>query len=142
MTIEEKIDNIKKEILALKARQRTQNDSYEFYAYQSENLWGRYWDSISVEFIPYSRKKEDVVVSFDCSGGNIVQFNEVVTQTTIDPLKGECEIMANQAFPGQSDFWHGSQGQEYPDWAKYFYISCYSNCKGELRLTFNGNGTF
>ena len=140
MNLSDRVAQLKEEIRKIKTEQYSQNDSYGFYAYQSSNLWGQYWDTISVEFVPYSRQPKDVVVNFECAGGNIVQFNETVDQTSTNPLKGTVRTQAHRASGGQSDFWHGGQGQEFPDWAKYFYITCYSNCRGELRITLNGSG--
>ena len=74
-------------ILQLKKVQKTQNDSYKFYAYQTENLWnvlphGGIGTTIYLEFVPEMKTKDKVMCRFYAEDGSAVQY---VAHVEIDP---------------------------------------------------------
>lgn len=120
----EKISQLEQEVTALKVIQNTQNDSYTFYAYQSENMYGQTWETLSIEFIPINNKVSNTICKFYACNGQAVQYIEYVYQNPTNPLMATYDL--------SSDWISGL-----PDWTKFFYVTCYSNCEGILRITKN-----
>lgn len=122
--LSERVVKLERDLIKLKTNQKTQNDSFMYYSYQSENLVNRTWASIDVEFIPNGKKREDVVCRFIASDGTAVQTYELIAQSPTD----SCKAVA------------GARTETYssaPSFMRFYYIICETNCKGELKLTFN-----
>ena len=122
--LSKKIVNLEQNLLELKTNQRTQNDSFQFYAYQSDNFYARSWNTITAEFIPDGKVNDDIVCEFTASIGSAVQFIEIMVVDKLNPCKAVYQVASSQV-PGL------------PTWMQFAYILCMSNCKGELKLTFN-----
>lgn len=122
--LSKRIVNLERDLAKIKTNQRTQNDSFEYYVYQSENLFERTWNSISVEFIPNGKPREDVVCKFIMSNGTEVQSYTLAKQNPTDPCLATIDA-------------RGSILSNAPSFMRFYYVICESNCKGELKLTFN-----
>lgn len=125
--MEKEIAEARKELLSLKTGQTTRNDSFLAYVYHSENLYGRTWSSISMEFIPYTKNPENVICDFTVSSGQALQYNE---QASIQYSATSC-CRATYATP--NDRWQSGL----PNMSKFCYVTCQTNCRGELKITLN-----
>lgn len=125
--MEKEIIEAKRELLDLKTSQSTRNDSFLTYVYYSDNLYGRTWSSISMEFIPYTKNIENVICDFTVSSGQAMQYNE---QGNIQYSSTSC---LRATYVGSNDVWKSGL----PNMSKFCYIICQTNCRGELKITLN-----
>ena len=122
-SITERITDIKTEIQSIKTTQRTQNDSFQFYRYRTDNL---YLDSGSkqykITFCPFKDTPNKVLCRFeklnDSSPAAIASYLYV---SIPNPLQAEFTV-------------NGMGGYNLPAIQKRAYVTCISNCKGYLRV--------
>lgn len=120
--IAEKIVRAENDLLELKTEQRTRNDSFEFYAFQTENLWGKYGDyhNFTIRFIPNQKKEKDVICRFYGECGVMVQYHSPIYIELSDQLKATYTSG------------YASSYESAPAFLKFEYIGCYANCDGQL----------
>lgn len=117
-----KVAELERAMLQIKKVQKAQNDSYKFYVYQTENLWNQLqpYTKVYIEFVPEMKKKEEVMCRFFAEDGSAVQYYATVET---DP-KDFCKA---------TFFFNGYNGSgNFPDFMKFAYVGCYTNCAGHL----------
>lgn len=119
MDIQERIIKAKMELLGLKTRQKTQNDSYEFYTYQTNNLYDSSGARYKLEFCPEG--KGDFVCQFIPAGLPAVLYNGVCQTDPANPLV--CYVLM------------GAPYTTVPSWQQKVYIQCRTTIKGVLLVT-------
>ena len=112
-------------ILQLKKVQKTQNDSYKFYAYLTENLWdvlphGGINTIIYLEFVPEMKTKDKVMCRLYAEDGSAVQY---ITRVEIDPYD-HCKATFQ--------FYGYDPPTAPPEFQRFAYVGCYTNCAGHL----------
>ena len=125
--IEEKIVKLQEDLLKIKKIQRSQNDSFKFYAFQSGNLWdslthGYPGTTLNIEFRPYSKPKEKVVCRFFVSDGSAIQYG-ADSLYNVDPTN---HLKATYQFMGYDP------PSAPPSFMRFCYIGCYTNCDGDF----------
>ena len=125
--IDKKIIGLQEDLLKIKRVQRSQNDSFKFYAYQTENLWNKLpynvlGTTIHLEFIPHIKERDKVVCKFIVSEGTAVQY-AAETNYSVDPTD---HLKATYLFYGYDP------PSAPPSFLQFCYLGCYTNCEGEL----------
>lgn len=122
--LSERLRKVEKDIAGLKAIQKTQNDSYKFYVYQSENLYNKYplSTTLTVEFRPFVLPKERVFCSFFLENGLAVQFYDRIYVDGSNPLKG---TFTPETWTYETP----------PSFICFDYVGCLTNCEGQLIIS-------
>lgn len=125
--MEKEIAEAKRELLDLKTSQDTKNDSFLVYVYYSENLYGKTWSSISMEFIPYTKNTSNVICDFTVSSGQAIQYNEQLN------IHYDSTTCCKATYMTPNDLWQSGL----PNMSKFCYVICQTNSRGVLKITLN-----
>lgn len=125
--LQKKIIKLEQNVRELKASQRTQNDSYEFYVYQSENMYSQDWNTLTIEFQPIRKTSDNVICNFFACHGQAVQYVELTYIDPTNPCKASYTVSNDSS----------TRIASLPSWTRFFHVTCYSNCEGILKITRN-----
>lgn len=125
--IDKKIVGLQEDLLKIKEVQRSQNDSFKFYAFQTENLWnslshGYPATTIHLEFRPHTKPKDKVVCRFFVSDGSAIQYAADMLYN-VDP---------SNHLKATYDFYGYDPPSAPPSFMRFCYLGCYTNCDGDF----------
>lgn len=120
-TLVERLKKIKQDLIEIKTTQLSQNDSYQFYAYRTDNLYpsGSGYVSYDVRFIPEQKDDENVL----CSFRTYTKRDWVAVGAVDNPKEPLVFNIGVQPISGISQD------------SKVVYVTCISNVKGSLIVT-------
>lgn len=115
-SLPERVHKIKEEVLGLKASQASQNDSYQFYLYRTDNLYVANSTQIyKIQFLPEAKTQDQVICMFR-------DFDMLANGST-----GYCS--PNDPLT----YYFTRQSYTTPPMSeRKVYVTCISNCKGQL----------
>lgn len=115
----DRVAKIKKDLLEFKASQSSQNDSYQFYLYRTDNLYIANTDkSYKIQFVPEAKDYDQVVCMFR-------DFDMPSNFST-----GICYTNDPFTYYFTSGTW-----TDPPVDQRKVYVTCIANCKGALVVT-------
>lgn len=122
-SITERITDIKTEIQSIKTTQKTQNDSFQFYRYRTDNL---YLDSGSkqykITFCPFKDAPDKVLCRFE-------KLNDS------SPAAIASYLYVSVPNPSEALFTVTGMGSyNLPAIQRRAYVTCITNCKGYLSV--------
>lgn len=125
--IDKKIVGLQEDLLKIKEVQRSQNDSFKFYAFQTENLWNSLPHGfpavrIYLEFRPHTKPMDKVVCRFFVSDGSAIQYSADMLYN-VDP---------NNHLKATYDFDGYDPPSAPPSFMQFCYLGCYTNCDGDF----------
>jgi len=122
-TITERVVAAQSEIQGIKAEQKTQNDSFQFYRYRTDNL---YFDSgykvWRITFCPLVDTPEKVLCQFR-------KLNDT------SPAADASNLTVKISNPLEARFTEIGMGDyNLPSAQRRVYVTCITNCKGYLKV--------